>query len=264
MVCAGVPCALVPERTCRGSRSARDGVVLRQVDLPVSSSSKCKRCSRSMTGPFTSDRWRVIPPSLSRRLIASRLSTPRRRSPDRGPASSGGAARGRAPSPGGAPAHSRRRSPGAPAAAEAAGRGSDHSSPSASTSSRTCSLDFLERAAARCPAPRSADAASRRRRGARCGAEERSGDADRGIGDAARASRLPCRLQAGFGPDLPRYKRRIMAPRTRPGADAGGGTGPAKRPRDRARRPRPPAARPPRRRPRRRSTAGRCRPRCQM
>ena len=43
--------------------------------LPVSSSRKCDRFSRSMTGPFTSDKWKVIPPSLSRRLMASRLSS---------------------------------------------------------------------------------------------------------------------------------------------------------------------------------------------
>ena len=36
---------------------------------------KCDRFSRSMTGPFTSDRWSVTPPSFSRRLMASRLSS---------------------------------------------------------------------------------------------------------------------------------------------------------------------------------------------
>ena len=43
--------------------------------LPVSSCRKCERFRRSITGPFTSDRWSVIPPSFSRWLIASRLSS---------------------------------------------------------------------------------------------------------------------------------------------------------------------------------------------
>ena len=41
---------------------------------PVSSSRRCDRFKRSMTGPFTTDSWRVILPCFSLRLIAWRFS----------------------------------------------------------------------------------------------------------------------------------------------------------------------------------------------